>query len=357
LARRLESGDSVEGKKTTWVALRRNPDTVVEALGTASAVRRVIPASQQGDVLRISDSIEGEIGEAFSRPAPSSGKPWRHATFSRETLDRTCEALLDLNAVPLPGGASVDLPLRALGDIARIGYDRRDITDAFEQVSESVGYPALWGQDPEKMLRLSAETNAELRPRTKPAPGRERIKPADQVWAGAGRLMIVERLWTVTYRVVGVVTPSRAVSNTWWSIHLHEDDPNAEHALALWLNSTLGIASFIGAAEETRGPWMAIKKNKLKTLPLLDTGALEDSVLQDLANAWERHCESELQAVSKLKDDPVRVNIDSAISQALGVPEEGLSRLRSLLSAEPRVNPVVQPKPRPEGPAAGLSLF
>lgn len=357
IARRRDSDNSLQDKRTTWIALRRNPNTVVEALGAASAIRRVIPASEHGDVLRISDDLDGEIGEAFSRPAPSSGKPWRHATFSREILDRTLEALLDLKTVPLPGGSSVDLPLRALSEIATIGYDRRDITDAFEQVNESVGYPALWGQDPQKMLWMAAESNSELRPRTRPAPGRTRIKPADQVWAGAGRLMIVERLWTITYRVIGVVVPSRAVSNTWWSINLHEDDPTVERALALWLNSTLGLASFVAAAEETRGPWMAIKKNKLKTLPLLDTATLEDSILQDLAAAWDNHSESELQPISKLQDDPVRINIDAAISRALGIPEEGLSRLRSLLSAEPRINPVVQPKSEPEAAPPGLSLF
>ena len=256
---RKRSDKDAEGAElgTTWIALSENPDTAIEALGAIAAIRKVGSPPATGIPLTVSDTLGGDIGEAFNRPAPTSGEPWRHGTFSKAVLDKAAEALLDGEPIPLPRASTpLKLPLKLLGKLGTIGYDRRDVTDAFELSPTSKGWPALWGQDAESMVTMSQDANRELDPRSEAAPGRSRIKDRDQVWAGAGRLMISERLWAVTYRTIAVVLPERALSNTSWSINLDGDDPDNDVILAMWLNSTLGILSFLGAAEETRGPWV-----------------------------------------------------------------------------------------------------
>ncbi|HEV8045300.1 MAG TPA: hypothetical protein VGP38_08980 [Rubrobacter sp.] len=157
--------------------------------------------------------------------------------------------------------------------------------------------------------------------------------------------MVAERLWAITYRTTAVVLPERAVSNTSWSVNLHGDDPDADHIVALWLNSTLGLLAFITAAEETRGPWIALKKNSLKQLPVLDPEQLGEGAREILRQAWQDLHVSELQPVSKLAEDPVRQHIDHAICGALGLPEDPIVALRELLGSEPRFAQV-QPKRR-----------
>ncbi|MEJ7787445.1 MAG: hypothetical protein WKF96_21790 [Solirubrobacteraceae bacterium] len=342
VARKWREGEPRDHARTDWIALAGNPDTAVEALGIVSALRRELPSPEAGVRLRVTDDLEGDVGEAFSRPAPTTGKPWRHATFSRASLDSIGEALLDGAGVRLPGASkAVSLPLVRLSELATIGYDRRDITDAFERVPTAEGYPALWGQDAEALTTLNVNTNAELRPRSEPAQGRARIKPADQVWAGAGRLMIVERLRAVTYRAIAVTVQARAVANTWWSINLDSADSGGEEAVALWLNSSLGIASFLAAAEETEGPWIAMKKNKLKTLPVLDPRKLSQDATDQLAGAWAELSTRPVQAVARLDRDPIRARIDETIADVVGLPRDSLEKLRVSLAAEPRFQPVV----------------
>jgi hypothetical protein len=84
------------------------------------------------------------------------------------------------------------------------------------------------------------------------------------------------------------------------------------------------------------GPWLALKKNSLKKLPVLDPEKVDDNARPALRRAWDELRDSELQAVSDLARDPVRQRIDRAICEALGLPEDPIIALRELLGSEPR---------------------
>lgn len=345
VARRLHDDESRTDHATTWIGLRSNPLTAIEALGTLAAISNAGDVSEHGTPILTGDVLDGDAGEMFVRPAPVDGRSWRHGTFTRSVLDKAASAILACEPIPAPRATEpLKVPLKALESLGTLGYDRRDITDAFELVATSQGYPALWGQDAETMQTLTQTANRQLAPRTSPAPGRP-LKPAGQVWGSAGRLMVAERLWAITYRTTAVVLPERAVANTSWSVNLHGDDPDADHIVALWLNSTLGLLAFITAAEETRGPWIALKKNSLKQLPVLDPERLGEGARKVLRQAWLDLQDAGLQPVSKLAEDPVRQLIDRAICEALGLPEDPIVALRELLGSEPRFAQV-QPKRR-----------
>jgi hypothetical protein len=345
------------GLTTTWAALSDNPATAIEALGALAAIRRIDPPPMEGAPLTVSDTLDGHVGEAFSRPAPASEKPWRHGTFSRAALDIPAEALLNREPIQLPRSKkALELPMKKLEDLATIGYDRRDVTDAFELAATSHGYPALWGQDAESMRSMGASANRELAPRTEPAPGRKLIKDREQVWMGAGQLMIAERLRVNTYRTISVFLEDRALSNTSWSINVHGDDSDNDVILALWLNSSLGILSFLAAAEETEGPWVGMKKNKLKLLPVIDPAALSDSARDGLLAGWSDLKQHDLLAISALDKDPVRAKIDAALAKALDLPVDSLAALRKLIGSEPRFEPPPS-QPKRSTPSPQRQLF
>ena len=330
----------LENPETIWIALSRNPRTPVEALGYLAAIRGLGVPPQSGAAITVREGLEGDVGEAFARPAPRKGVAWRHATYSRAVLDVAAEALLDGEPVPLPRiKDSLSIPLVTVNELGRLGYDRRDITDAFEVVSTSQGYPALWGQNADEVDRMHFQANAELAVRSAPAPGRARIKPADQVWSAAGELMIAERCRATTYKCVAGVLDKRAVANTYWSLGLKSGNPNDSRIVALWLNSSLGVLGYLGAAEETEGPWVAMKKNKLKTLRVLDPDALTEEQRTKLTVAWDELRDEPLAPISQLRTDSTRRRIDMIIAEVLGIPEEALEGLRDLLGSEPRFQP------------------
>ena len=68
-------------------------------------------------------------------------------------------------------------------------------------------------------------------------------------------------------------------------------------------------------------------------MPVLDVRTLSDEVICQLAEAYNAVCEKELTALAKLDTDPVRAEIDAALSDVLGLPD--MKPLRQLLAREP----------------------
>lgn len=329
---------------TTWVQLNKNPRRPLDALAVAGSLETVT-ATDQGHDLTIGSSLFGTIGQVFSRPAPSTDEPWIAGTFYNETLLRTADAILHCQPVLFPRmSRPIAIPLRPLSQVATVGYDRRDITDAFEVTQTNHGYPALWGTDAKSATTLELTPNAQLAPRTTLAPGRKRIKPHEPIWATAGHLLLVERLRLVTMRSTAVVMSETCLANTWWSARLKSDDIRDAVLIALWLNSTLGILGWMACSDETEGPWAAIKKNRLLQLPVLDLEYLSlpsagapDSMIRDrLMACWVDVKERTLLPIAQAADDPVRAHIDATIGECWGIPLEICDLLRRMFSAEPK---------------------
>jgi len=338
VARKWRINEVRLGAQTRWLQLRANPDNAIDGLGVATALMAAAHHDRATE-LRLGAGMYDVPGEVFSRPAPTDDRPWKSAVFYKEQLLRAAESLT-AGAVELPRAAkAIRVPIKALGELGRVGYDRRDITDAFELVSTQSGYPALWGTDADLVASLTHASNAELRPRTVPAPKRH-MKPPEPVWGGAGRLLIAERLRLTTMRVSAIVVAKRCLSNTWWTVNVLSENTEDDHIIALWLNSTLGLLLWVWFSEETQGPWLSMKKNKLVDLPVLDPGKISKSARRALLDCWEQVKDERLAAIAKVADDPVRARIDASVAKALAIPADGLEALRQLFSAEPRLQHV-----------------
>ena len=125
------------------------------------------------------------------------------------------------------------------------------------------------------------------------------------------------------------------LSNVWWTVVLADDiaSVEAEKALVLWLNSSLGLLMFLGYREETRGAWVHFKKPILQAMPVIDLRHLGETSVQQLADSYDRVCTHNLSRFSDLATDATRAQIDESVSDALGLPE--LGSLRTLISREP----------------------
>src|SRR6185312_14389508 len=132
-----------------------------------------------------------------------------------------------------------------------------------------------------------AQSNAWLSPLAHAKPKRP-LRDAALLGGRAGTIMLVERMRLNTQKLTCVRLPQPALSNSWWPFALRKGGDLGEKALALWLNSTLGILTFVAHRSPTEGPWVKFKKPSLSAVPVLDISQLTRMQLQHLGAAYDR---------------------------------------------------------------------
>lgn len=334
VARKLKGGE--RAKETRYVTLKRNPTTIHEALDTASRISAVL---KELDGARTAVAIKGAgrvLGEVTSLPAPEGTENWTSAIFSQSYLAQVHWHLTSERALVLPGTAKkYPLLLCRLDELGGLGYDVRDITDAFEvdrTASQWTPYSGFWDHDAERVVQIAQKANAFLTARTKALEGRN-LKSASSVWAKAGSILLVSRLWPITHKVIATGFSEKVLGNTWWAFDSNKLNVDQKKALLLWLNSTIGLLFYFGRRAITRSAWMQMKKPAWAGMPVLDVRNLDPTELSHLAASYDKLSGATLHPLAQLDADPTRLKIDEAICAALDLPS--LAPIRELLVREP----------------------
>ncbi|HZR29294.1 MAG TPA: N-6 DNA methylase [Terriglobales bacterium] len=335
IARRLESKE--KAGQTIYVNLWRNPRTIHEALDhatrVAAAITEIDGKPGQARIIRTSSTF---LGEVTNLPAPAHGDNWTGAIFAQSHLMQAHWALDSKHELRLPGEKVAHrIPLCRLDGLGVLGYDVRDIADAFAVDTTATTWsphPAFWNHDADKVRTIAQKPNATLIARTESLPGRN-LKDATAVWSKAGTILLVSRLRTNTHRVLATGHPQRVLGNTWWGFEDSTLTKEQRKTLLLWLNSTLGVMSYYGRRAITEGAWMQMKKPAWSSMPVLDVRALSPAKLAALAKSYDSLAKKELAPIAQLNIDPVRQEIDAAICKELKLPD--LKPLRELLAREP----------------------
>lgn len=325
-----------ESDLTVYVGLRRNPTTIHEAIDMASRISGGIRKlkDKQGSIVLSSNART--LCTLSSLPSPLVGENWTSAVFSQDALAKIHFNLMRYSTLKLPGDPNLfDLDLCRLEELGGIGYDVRDITDAFE-VERGTGnwtaYSGFWDHAADKVVRIAQKSNAFLTPRTEAIEGRK-LKNAAAVWAKAGKILLVSRLRSNTHKVVATGFEISVLGNTWWAFDERELSPHQTKALLLWLNSSIGILMYYGSRAITQGAWMQMKKPAWESMPVLNVRNLKKSQLQKLADSYNTLSVEGLLPLAQLADDPIRKQIDAAICKAVSVPT--FAAIRELLQREP----------------------
>ncbi|HZP57836.1 MAG TPA: hypothetical protein VFC53_09820 [Dehalococcoidia bacterium] len=323
--------------RVTCVNLWRNPATAFEALSLAHSIDSdeapKLEKTQGAQAIEVSGEKVGEAVQiAWSE---LQTRDWMlGCSFAQAELLRAAYALITTSKVVTPSGEAA-IAFKRLGGIGRVGPDRRDIHDGFSESTIRTPYPAYWGHDASECVSLATTPNRYLAPVARAKPGRP-LRRVTDLWPKAGRVMLAERMWLHTQRLVSVRLPEAALANVWWPFRLQEEDPEAEKALVLWLNSTLGLITLLSFREETRGAWVAFKKPVLEELPVLDVTTLGKTALRAFADAFDKIAQDQLEPLPRMDSDPVRAAIDVAVSRILKLPV--LDVLRNLLAQEPVIS-------------------
>lgn len=330
---RKRAGDE-PGARTKYISLWRNPRSIHEALDLANRISHADePVTVEGAGLTTISGLSGKLGEMVSLPAATENENWTGALFAQCELLRVCWRL-QKGELTLPGASDrFTLPMCPLDSLGGLGYDRRDIHDAFEVSREDWSpYPAFWGNESDKVLTISQKSNACLLARTEAAKGRH-LKSATDVWSKAGRILIVERLRSNTHRLIATGFEKEVLGNTWWALKPHDLDSQQQKALLLWLNGSLSVLLFFGRRVVTEGAWMQMKKPAWASMPVLNVRTLSSKQLVKLADSYDGLSTQQLDPISHLNSDATRLQIDETISTVLGIPE--IAFVRELLVREP----------------------
>ena len=331
-----ESSADSQGK-VTCVNLWKNPATSFESLSIAQTLaEKEVPGIKDGQGALEIKIGESKVGEALSMSWNElRDSSWiLPCAFAQSDLTRVAYHLLK-GTVWLPGtGTTGNLPLCRLGELGELGPDRRDIHDGFQLATSETSYPAFWGHDAPLVTTLAQSPNRYLSPLAKAKPGRN-LRKANDLWPKAGRILLAERLRCNTQRLIAVRLPKNALSNVWWPFVSKDDNEQAEKALTLWLNSTIGLIIALAHREETEGAWIDFKKPVLAGLPVLAVRDLEVDKLKVLSDTYDKLCKDELLPFPHMANDPTRQAIDEAVTKMLGLPD--ISILREMLAREPVV--------------------
>ncbi len=332
--RRPENG-AIADHRTTFVNLWRNPEGVLDAHRLARAVTATTPAKLEDTGTALLEVDGQHVGEVVSLPESKLvGTQWTGIQFARADLLRSALRLLDDGEVWVPGEAhAARVPLCRVDELSQVGPDRRDVWDGFELTAAATAYPIVMNHDTEQRKRLTAPPDKYLAPLVEPRPGR-RLKPLNQLWSTAGRLLVSERLRLNTARIVAMRSETHVLANVWWPIRV--DDASIEKALAFWLNSSLGLLTIVAQRTSTEGGWVALKKADLQQLPVLDTRRLKPTQRQSLAHHFDQMTDAEFQRLPAMSHCLARRAIDEGLSKVLALPD--LSTLRGLLASEPVVS-------------------
>ena len=335
VATRRPDGHGITERRTTFVNLWRNPDGVLDAHRVARAITVTNPARLEGTGTALLEVDGRHVGEALSMPESKlASRKWSGVQFARADLIRSALKLLDDGEVWVPGeGGAANIQLCRFDEIGQVGPDRRRLVDGFDRTDSVTAYPLVAGHDTEQRKFLTCSPDAYLSPLTKPRGG-QRPGYGDHLWQQSSHLLVAERLWLETTRVVAMRSEDRVLSNVWWPIRV--EDHATEKALVVWMNSSLGLLTILAQRTSTRGGWVAMKKADLEALPVLDTRRLSPAQLKALSDLFDEMGEAEFDRLPRMAYCPARRSLDKGISRILGLPD--LGKLRELLASEPVVS-------------------
>jgi hypothetical protein len=326
---------NIDTSETVFVNLWQNPKSLLEAHRVAQAVCTSIPApfnSTGSSLLEVDGRF---VGEVFAiEEERLLGKQWVGVQFSRADLSRSAVRFFDDFEIWVPGElGQVAVPTCKLSQLGGIGPDIRDVRDGFAPTDTITAYPMVENHDSNQRRFISTDPDRYLSPLVVPA-AKRKLKPFDQLWPKAGRLLVGARFRLNTARVLAMRSSVNVLASMWWPVKMENE--LHEKALALWLNGSLGILSLMAIRNTTEGGWVQPKKADLTQMKVVDLRHLESRKLEAMAQLFDDLAEAEFERLPNMVDCPARRALDDGLSEILGLPN--LEGLRRLLASEPVVS-------------------
>ena len=297
---------------TRFVNLARNPATAVEALNTASRI-------EQRELLPANFTVQHVESERIARG------DWNAVNFLSPFL---VESYRKLNETD-----SASVPTVQLSGLAEIGPAGQRIRDAYvhSEMPTPSGRRALWYHKSDITRSMRAEPDVYIEPK---AADRER-RIAETYWEQRSDLVLPQRLRLNVSRVASVMLPERVVGSIWMPCRPFDQD--TARAICLYLNSTPGLLTLLGGRGNRVPSYPSFSLDTLRSLRVPNLAALGAAECGLLDGWFDWLGNDTLLPFPRMQEDPVRRQIDEAVSQALGLDSDWVATIRQELAREPSV--------------------
>ena len=312
------------------VNLEAPPASDAQAFWYANVITSIDHTSLRGDAIHISSRFRNRIGSWVQLNTPQPGFPWFAAGMRNHYLASVVAELID-GRLYFPDSRErwdFSLPATTLDRVVRIGPTHhlighrrgREAIGAFAfdpiRPGEIPTYPALWSAEAERQRSILTAPTHEGHPAIT---DEDRLR---QMLAQRSDLFISRNLRLTSQALAAARTERLMMGGSTWTALLSDDD-GTKSALAIWLNSTLGLMVRTCYAQTTQTGRARLQIRGLAGFPVPDFAADSDAGQQARAIARQHIGELaalELQPASYAFQDANRQRVDSV---ALAMVELG----------------------------------
>ena len=353
IATKRAEGDDAGRDGVLCVNLHIPPASTSEAFWYAQLLHGIDRAGRSSDVINISPTARQQIGSWVQLRTPQPGFPWFAAGIRNRHLAVVFTGFMERRLYSLESSQSweLQLPFTTLDQVVGIGptHDlighpiggdgRGAFTFAPLQRGDYPTYPSLWSADAESQRSiLTLPTHG----------GNPAITDEDrlrQMLAQRSDLFISRNLRLTSQALAAARTERLMMGGSTWTALLSDDD-GTKSALAIWLNSTLGLMVRTCYAQTTQTGRARLQIRGLAGFPVPDFAADSDAGQQARAIAAQ-HIEElaalELQPASYAFQDANRQRVDSVALAMVGLGENqqanaAVAALRQQWCREPSVH-------------------
>ena len=356
----LARSDASPQASGSLVVLERRPPTVAHAVEMA----RIMPKEPISETMRFK---LGETTMGWAAPKHIGAVTGGHPSGVSSADLAASAAALESGYLALPHHKSLGFPITRLGNLGRRGTLHRDLNGInpdgahrgpfdVEKLADRSKYPQanwpmLWWHDHERETRFVVLPDSQGRVRK----GMGEV--AQERWdgyrtrrgveiAGAGQLHINLDFQLNSQPLGACFTPIPAIGGRAWPVFAptppsgHAPD-DWEKALALWMNTTLGLVARWWVSSRQQTPGRAnLTITTIEKIPVLDLRQLDPIGVKRLAEQFDQHAEATFLPPNEATRDPIRQAIDQAVFETLNLPDSilsPLSTLRAQWCAEPSV--------------------
>lgn len=349
-------------KPARFAMLDERPKTSAKALELASLLRNH-RSEGRCPTLRLGEVMQGWTYEAQFGTEMSENPT---GVASREVA-QVASGLVN-GELRLPRHHPVAVDIVPLSAVARRGPYHMDINGhtatneprgpfdieklASRTTYNEVGWPILWSHD------HSQETRIQVLPDSQGVVRSGMDTRAQQVWDGwttptgtmicGASLLHVNRDFRLNSQALGAcLTPNAAIGGRGWPSAAPRreltDQPELwERALALWMNTTLGLMARWWVSTRQQQGRANLSITTIGNIPVLDLGVLPEATVNALAEACDQLETLPLLPANEAYRDPNRGRLDETVlCGVLGLPRSILGPLASVREAwcaEPSVH-------------------
>lgn len=301
ICRRRPEKRNCSGQSTRFVALRKMPSTVEEAI----EITEMIQAGNTGNWFTVYEQPETLIRKG----------DWRPCQF------------LDPELITAAMQLEQHRSLILLGTRYRLGPAGRRIRDAFRPANDTnEGYRVFWGRS--KELHITMEASPEQVVIEKKTALAERYKKQ------IGHVLLAAKYDTLSGKLITIYSEQPALGSMWVPIQTNNMTVDDAKALCAWFNSTLGMLGFM-FRRSTKLTNPSFSQAELATLRIPDFRATDSSVL---AKTYEQTKRMPVEPWKSAANDQMRDRLDQAVAKTVGFKLEAIRDLRKRVSREPTIS-------------------